>query len=369
MRFISIIFIALIASLSQAQDVEPSSNTLKVSVYDSEPFVSSDDAGNISGFDIDIIEEIASRSNWELEFVFVEQFSDLIPSVENEESDIAISSITITPEREMGVDFSQPYMHTGLGIIVPNDQDLSMSENISSWIQMRIPLFVSLLKICFFFIVVLFIFGILLYSTDEQRKTDSNDEDGLTVSEIIKGSLNSTWLAFTTGSTIGYGDVYPKNAPARVVAVLCFFSVAILVGSLTASITSFNVIQKINTGIQGADDLSGTLIATVSGTTSVDAAMSYGASVKQYDNIDQAIAAMILGNVDAVVYDEPRLRFFANGQGRKKVRLVDSVFESQDYGIAFVPNSEYIEAANIALLSMQQDGTLAKIENRYLGVQ
>lgn len=369
MRFISIIFIALLASLSQAQDIETASDTLRVSVYDSEPFVSSDDTGKVSGLDIDIIEEIAKRSNWELEFVFVEQFSDLIPSVENEESDIAISSITITPEREMGVDFSQPYMHTGLGIMVTDDQDISISESIGSWIQMRIPLFMSLITICFLFVIVLLVFGVLLYITDEQRKKDSSDDDGLTISEVIKGSLNSTWLAFTTGSTIGYGDVYPKNAPARFVAVLCFFSVAILVSSLTASITSFNVIQKINTGIQGADDLSGTLVATVSGTTSVDAAISYGASVKKYNNIDQAIAAMILGNVDAVVYDEPRLRFFTNGQGRGKVRLVDSVFESQDYGIAFVSNSEYIEAANIALLSMQQDGTLAKIEGKYLGLK
>jgi ABC-type amino acid transport substrate-binding protein len=92
-----------------------------------------------------------------------------------------------------------------------------------------------------------------------------------------------------------------------------------------------------------------------------------GANVESYDNIDQAIAAMILGNVDAVVYDEPRLRYFANNQGRNKVRLVETVFESQDYGIAFVSGSPLLEEANVALLSMQEDGALDAIHRNYFG--
>jgi ABC-type nitrate/sulfonate/bicarbonate transport system substrate-binding protein len=122
----------------------------------------------------------------------------------------------------------------------------------------------------------LIIFGIALYWTDIQHKKDAEDDDGLTFMEVVKGSANSMWLAFTTGSTIGYGEVYPQRTGARLVAVVCFFSVAILVSSLTATITSFNVVQQINVGIQDASDLKGKTVATVAKTTSVDAAIRYG---------------------------------------------------------------------------------------------
>lgn len=348
---------------------EEASNKIpvKVAVYESSPFVTRTDTGEFDGFDIDIVESIAERENWEVEFVVVDRFSDLLPQVENGNVDFAASSITITPDRERVVDFSHPYMHTGLGILVSEDSDVPLHQVATSWVTTRVPLFIDLFVICCAFVVTLCIFGILLYVTDEQKKKDSADEDGLTVGEFIRGSANAVWLAFTTGSTIGYGDVVPKRPAARVIAILCFFSVAIVVGSLTASITSFNVIQQIDGGITGPEDLKGKTVATVSGTTSVPAATRYGATIKIYDNIDQAIASVILGNTDAVVYDEPRLRYFANGQGRRKTRMIESVFEAQDYGIAFVQGSNLLGSANVSLLSMRADGTISEMEGRHFG--
>tara|TARA_B100001778_G_scaffold334986_1_gene350482 strand:+ start:34081 stop:35196 length:1116 start_codon:yes stop_codon:yes gene_type:complete len=369
MRLIAaIVFLISFISPAIAQEEEVQDRrAVKVAVYESDPFVSRADDDSLTGYDIALIEQIAFINQWNISYVQVDRFSDLLERVEDEEVDIAISSITITPERERSVDFSQPYMHTGLGILVSEDRSTTMSEAIGSWISTRVPLAVDLLTICFFFIIALMFWGIVLYLTDEQRKADAADEDGLTFMEVVRGSADSMWLAFTTGSTIGYGEVYPRKTAARITAVFCFFTVAILVSSLTATITSFNVVQQINVGIQGAGDLKGKTVATVGGTTSVSSAARYGANVETYDNIDQAIAAVILGNADAVVYDEPRLRYFANNQGRNKVRLVDTVFESQDYGIAFVQGSNLRESANVALLSMQDKGELSEFEHSYFG--
>lgn len=353
--------LALFSSCALAQ------NQVNVAVYESPPFIYTDDNGDYQGFDIKVIEAVAEKAGFSINYIEVDQFPKLLEVVESGKADAAISSITITPQREKSVDFSQPYMHTGLGILVSDNQSLSMTESIGSWAQVRIPLFIDLMTICFFFVIALCVFGFLLYITDEQRKKDGSDEDGLTLMEVFRGSANSVWLAFTTGSTIGYGDVYPKRVAARIVAVLCFFSVAILVSSLTASITSFNVVQQIQTGIQSAKDLEDRTVATVSGTTSVKAARQYGAVVKEFDNIDQAIAAMILGNVEAVVYDEPNLRYFAQNQGLNKVRLVNTVFESQDYGIAFNEGTEVLEQVNVSLLELQQNGTIAALESEYIG--
>lgn len=47
------------------------------------------------------------------------------------------------------------------------------------------------------------------------------------------------WLAFVTGSTVGYGDVIPTSAPARMFAVLMVLVGFALLSIVTASISAF----------------------------------------------------------------------------------------------------------------------------------
>lgn len=340
---------------------------VRVAVYESEPFVNLSASGDFSGSDIEIISLIAEASGWELEFVPVEKFSNLLPLVASEEVDAAISSITITTDRERSVDFSHPYMNTGLGILIQNENDLTFQQSIEQWFGARVGLFVSLFIIGIVFVATLVFFGILFYIVDGKAKSDSNDEDGLTASEVRKGVGSSSWLAFTTGSTIGYGDVVPVTWAGRVLAIFCFFALAIVISNVTAEITSFRVVNQMTASIESANDLRGKDVAVVSGTTSVGAAYRYDAEITEYENIDQAIAALILGNVEAVVYDRPRLRHFANTEGKGSVKLVDTLFESQDYGIAFTQGSNLVEDANIMLLSLRENGELDKIEKRHFG--
>ena len=61
------------------------------------------------GFDIDLMNYIAARIGYGVEFVNM-SFDKLIPSVVNGEVDCSISAITITKERESVIDFSNPYL-------------------------------------------------------------------------------------------------------------------------------------------------------------------------------------------------------------------------------------------------------------------
>lgn len=61
------------------------------------------------GFDIDLMNYIAARIGYGVEFVNM-PFDKLIPSVVNGEADCAISAITATDERESVVDFTRPYL-------------------------------------------------------------------------------------------------------------------------------------------------------------------------------------------------------------------------------------------------------------------
>lgn len=59
--------------------------------------------------------EIGHRLNLQLEYVSI-PFDGLMPMLEAETADVAISAITITPERAEAIDFSRPCFKSGLGI-------------------------------------------------------------------------------------------------------------------------------------------------------------------------------------------------------------------------------------------------------------
>ncbi|WP_447530457.1 transporter substrate-binding domain-containing protein [Vreelandella sp. TE19] len=80
------------------------------------------ETGEMIGFDIDIINEVANRAGFEVNLTTME-FSGIIPAVQTGSQEIAIAGTTITEERAQVVDFSDPYYDSGLQIIVRADND------------------------------------------------------------------------------------------------------------------------------------------------------------------------------------------------------------------------------------------------------
>lgn len=77
------------------------------------------------GFDIDLMNYIAARIGYGVEFVNM-PFDKLIPSVVNGEVDCAISAITITKERESVIDYSIPYLFAN--VIYKDGEDWSKDK-------------------------------------------------------------------------------------------------------------------------------------------------------------------------------------------------------------------------------------------------
>ncbi|WP_027965666.1 transporter substrate-binding domain-containing protein [Halomonas halocynthiae] len=80
------------------------------------------ETGEMTGFDMDIIREIADRAGFDYEINTMD-FNGIIPAVQTGSVDIAIAGITITDERTKIVDFSSPYYDSGLQILVSADQE------------------------------------------------------------------------------------------------------------------------------------------------------------------------------------------------------------------------------------------------------
>lgn len=81
------------------------------------PFESIDEKGEPVGFDVDIAREIARRLGLELEVVSV-KWEGIIPGLKTGDYDIVMSAMTITDERKMEIDFSDPYIDSDQSIAV-----------------------------------------------------------------------------------------------------------------------------------------------------------------------------------------------------------------------------------------------------------
>ncbi|MEK5037663.1 basic amino acid ABC transporter substrate-binding protein [Sporosarcina sp. FSL K6-3457] len=93
------------------------------------PMESMDEKGNIVGIDIDIVKAIAEAAGFEVEFKNV-GWEPLFPAVDNGEVDFAVSSITITEDRQKTYDFSDPYFSANQLILAPEDSSVESFEDL-----------------------------------------------------------------------------------------------------------------------------------------------------------------------------------------------------------------------------------------------
>jgi polar amino acid transport system substrate-binding protein len=85
------------------------------------PFENVDDAGEIVGFDVDLMNAIAESSDFEFEWVNT-RWDGIFVALQSGEFDAVISAATITDERAEIVDFSDPYFNAGQMIAVRADE-------------------------------------------------------------------------------------------------------------------------------------------------------------------------------------------------------------------------------------------------------
>jgi polar amino acid transport system substrate-binding protein len=88
---------------------------IRVGVTVAAPWVMRDEEGQYSGFEIDVARRLAADLGVEVAFRRYE-FGELIRALEGDEIDLIAAGLTISPERALHVNFSQPYAIGGIGI-------------------------------------------------------------------------------------------------------------------------------------------------------------------------------------------------------------------------------------------------------------
>ncbi|MEN6567826.1 MAG: basic amino acid ABC transporter substrate-binding protein [Veillonellales bacterium] len=91
---------------------------LVLATGDYRPFEYHDEETNkMVGYDIDLAEAIAKKIGVPVE-VKEMQFTSLIPTLQNSQADLVIAAMYITDQRKEVVDFADPYMDTGMVLVV-----------------------------------------------------------------------------------------------------------------------------------------------------------------------------------------------------------------------------------------------------------
>jgi polar amino acid transport system substrate-binding protein len=80
------------------------------------PFEMTDPAGNPSGVGVDLAHALGAFVHRPINIENM-PFEGLIPALKTGRIDLIISSMTATDERRKSIDFSEPYLHTGLAIL------------------------------------------------------------------------------------------------------------------------------------------------------------------------------------------------------------------------------------------------------------
>ncbi|WP_107941917.1 basic amino acid ABC transporter substrate-binding protein [Metasolibacillus sp. FSL H7-0170] len=93
------------------------------------PFESIDTNGNIVGIDVDVLQAIADEVGIQVEWKNI-GWDAVFSTINNKETDIGASGITITEDRQKTFDFTEPYYESKLLIAVREDSTISSLEEL-----------------------------------------------------------------------------------------------------------------------------------------------------------------------------------------------------------------------------------------------
>src|SRR6056297_4048384 len=264
------------------------------------------------------------------------------------------SALTITADREELVDFTHPYIVTGLGIAV--------SYKPAGFLQAFKAVFSGeFLWVVTLLIGLLLFWGLLVWIFERH---ENRDEFGGTAAEGIGSGF---WWAAVTMTTVGYGDKSPRTLGGRIVGFIWMFTAIIVISFFTASIASSLTINQLDSRINGPEDLPDARVGALAESATVTFLDEERISSATYATISDGLQAVDDGEIDAFVHDAPILQYYTQLDFRNRVRILPNTFNDQYYGIALPLNSSYRNDMNQIILDYIASDEWNELVNRYLG--
>lgn len=335
-----------------AQDPATSPKKLTVLIKPAKPFAF-DKGGEPAGYSVDLWKRVAEETKLAYEFKTVATVPEVIEALKNQKADVAIGALSITAERETVVDFSHPYYKSGLQILVSSDNTKS---------PFRAFLKLDVFKILGLLIAAILINAHILWFFEREKGSESFDSD------YRKGIFNAMWWSVCFLVTLGCENIAPTRVAGRLLGVVWMLAGVAFYSYVTATLTSTMTKDALQSDIRTVADLQGQDVGTIAGSSAAQFLESNHINAKGYADVDTASRALSAGEVKAVVYDAPLLKFYLSNNSNSKLQLVGDLFEKQDYGFALTDKSPLRKEINRALLKLAEEGYFEELEKKWFAV-
>ena len=308
-----------------------------------------------TGVIVDIWEDLAGRLGKATDFVRVPTFQKLIETMPAGTADVALGPIAITEEREKLLDLTHPIFHSGLRIVVRqrnNSGFLNALESLVSW---------NLLTL------IGGVFGLAIVSGHLLWWFEHADNEKSFPRAYPRGVWEATWWIASVIVTGGCDDKHVDSVLGRAIAYAWMIGGIVLIAAFTSVLTATITAERVTGTIHGARDLAGRTVGCQAGAVTIDSVRRRGGIVQEFDSLNEALDALALGMVEAVVGENQQMMYLTNRPNRANTRLVGPIFDSFDYGIGLPAGSPLREDLNTAILRMREDGTLDRIKEEWFG--
>ena len=119
--------------------------------------------------------------------------------------------------------------------------------------------------------------------------------------------------------------------------------------------------------IRNADDLPGRVVGVRSGGTAEEYAEDSGLAYRSYVDIDEVVAALLQGKVEAVIGDGPVLEYYAFDNPDDPVRVVGPISQPEKYGFGISAKSNLARPVTLEILGAFEIDQVEEIRAKYFG--
>ncbi|KAG8364601.1 hypothetical protein BUALT_Bualt18G0014200 [Buddleja alternifolia] len=284
-------------------------------------------------------------------------FGNLVRDVAANKFDAAVGDVTITTNRTRIVDFTQPFMESGLVVVAPVKETKS-----SPWAFLK-PFtwqMWGVTGISFLFV------GAVVWILEHRINTEFRGPPRKQLVTVFWFSFSTMFFSHreNTVSTLG-----------RLVLILWLFVVLIINSSYTASLTSILTVQQLSSGVRGIDSLisSSDPIGIQDGSFAYNYLINELSIAKSRLHIlksqDEYVNALERGpkggGVAAIVDELPYIQLFL-ANTKCTFSTVGQVFTKSGWGFAFQRDSPLTVDLSTAILQLSESGELQRIHDKWL---
>ncbi|XP_073131183.1 glutamate receptor 2.2-like [Henckelia pumila] len=284
-------------------------------------------------------------------------YNDLTYQVYLGNYDVVAGDVTISANRSQYVDFTLPYLATGVSMVVPIKED--MSNN--AWVFVT-PLTKELWLTSFCSFVFI---GSLIWILEHRINEDFRGPPWHQVGMIF-------WFAFST-MVFSHKERVISNL-ARFVLIIWFLVVLILTQSYTASLASMLTVQKlqpkvtdINVLLENKDYVG---CSKASFVVEYLKMMNFNESrIVKFDSAEEMDRLLSKGSgnggIAAAFHEIPYIKLFLSKYCSKYI-MVDPMYKADGFGFVFPIGSPLVRDVSRAILNVTESKKMVEIERKWL---